>query len=102
VSESSFVRYIGDPDIHDGAIIDVQHEGDTSRVAIRAASGRRFTVEFQGVSSVRSNRAEGMLLYSLSEMKAPAPGRRFVFSNWDHEDDAALEIVARDIRILER
>jgi hypothetical protein len=73
----------------------------TARVAIQGASGRRFTVEFRGVQSVRSHRAEGLPLYSLSEMKAPAPWRRFVFTNWDEEDDAALEVIAREVRTLE-
>lgn len=35
-----------------------------------------------------------MLLYSLSELSAEPPYRRFVFANWNDEDDAALEIDA--------
>jgi len=37
-----------------------------------------------------------MTIYALAEVKAEAPLRRFVFSNWDEDDDALLEVVARD------
>jgi hypothetical protein len=102
MSENEFVAYVGHPDIHDGCILEVRRKGDTVRVLIEAPSRRRFTVEFGGVQSVRANRAEGMLLYALCEMEVASPWRRFVFANWhDGEDDACLEIVARELGIVE-
>jgi hypothetical protein len=97
MSDSDFVAYVGPPELHDGYIVEVQRQNEKARVVIRGASGRLFAVEFCGVQSVKAHRAEGMLLYSLSEMKAAAPLRRFVFVNWDEEDDASLEIVAREL-----
>lgn len=37
-----------------------------------------------------------MVLYSISAMEKQPPFRKFVFVNWDEEDDASLEIIARD------
>jgi hypothetical protein len=37
-----------------------------------------------------------MMLYALAEVRAQEPLRRFVFVNWDEEnDDARLEVVCR-------
>jgi hypothetical protein len=91
-----FVAYRGDPDFHDGKVVAVHHEGDTARVVVKAESGRVLEVRFSGVDSLRSHKAEGMTLYSLTEVEAPTPLRRFVFANWDEEDDARLEVVALD------
>ncbi len=41
------------------------------------------------------------MLYALSEMRAPAPLRRFAFANWDDDDDAILEIDAATVRVYE-
>ena len=37
------------------------------------------------------------MLYALIERRETPPGRRFVFGNWDEEDDAFLEVVANEI-----
>lgn len=92
-----FIAYVGDPDLHDGSVVGIQCEGDTTRITIRGSSGRLFTAEFRGAVSVKAHRAEGMHLYAVSELKAPSPLRRFVFSNWDPEDDACLEIAAETV-----
>lgn len=98
--ENQFVGYVGDPDIHDGTILQVKKGEDMVRVILRGGRERKIlAIDFQGVASVRSNRPEGMMLYSLSEMKAPAPLRRFVFTNWDDEDDAFLEITASNFSV---
>lgn len=97
-----FVAYRGDPELHDGKVVALEHEGETVRVVVEAESGRRLEVRFSGVESLTHHRAEGMTLYSLAEMKAPAPLRRFVFTNWDEEDDARLEVLARDFECRER
>jgi len=43
-----------------------------------------------------------MTLYALSEMDYEAPQRHFLFVNWDDEDDAQLEVIARDFDFRER
>ena len=97
---SEFIGYIGSPEIHDGSVLGVEHDGDWTRVVIRSEKGYQFALEFLGVESVESNQPEGMIVYALCEMKADAPLRSFVFTNWDEDDDASLEILAREIRIV--
>jgi hypothetical protein len=91
--DAQFIAYIGHPEIHDGIITDFKHQGTKASVMINAQSGRMLKIEFDGVVSVKANKPEGMLLYSLSEMKHPEH-RLFVFTNWEDEDDAYLEITA--------
>jgi hypothetical protein len=93
-----FVAYRGDPEIHDGVVMVVEHNGSDARVVVKAESGRQLEILFSGVDSVTELHPVGMTLYSLSEMQAPEPLRRFVFTNWFEEDesDARLEILARD------
>jgi hypothetical protein len=92
-----FVAYRGDADLHDGTVLSVHHEGDEARVIVRGGSGSQFEIGFSGVASLTQYRAEGMTLYAVAEMKTDPPLRRFVFTNWDDEDDASLELVARDV-----
>jgi hypothetical protein len=54
-------------------------------------------VTFRGVESVNAERPEGMVAYALTEWDAPAPLRRFVFANWNEDDDATLEVTARGV-----
>jgi hypothetical protein len=42
-----------------------------------------------------------MMLYSLSEIAAPQPFRRFVFVNWDEDSKNTLELVAQRFRVRE-
>lgn len=101
IPENEFVAYVGDPDIHDGSIESVEHKRDRVRVIVRGASGRRLAIDFEGVAEVRSKNPEGMVLYSLSEMRTPAPLRRFVFVNWyDKEREKAnLVVLAKDFKL---
>jgi hypothetical protein len=92
-----FVAFRGDADLHDGTVLSVQHDGDQAGVIVRGGSGSKFELGFSGVVSITQHHAEGMMLYALAEMSADPPLRRFVFTNWDDEDDARLELVARDI-----
>ena len=39
------------------------------------------------------------MVYALSELRAEPPSRRFVFPNWDEDDDAFLELIAQDFSI---
>ena len=97
-TDAQFIAYVGDPEIHDGVITDFEHQGTKASVTIKTQSGRMLKIEFDGVLSVKSNKPEGMMLYSLSEMKHPEH-RLFVFTNWEEEDDAYLEITADSYRV---
>lgn len=96
MDKGRFLRFVGDPAVHDAEVEAVRHEGDHASVTVRGPSGRRLIIEFLGVTHFHADNPEGMLLYSLSEMEAPAPLRHFVFTNWDDEDNASLEVVARE------
>jgi hypothetical protein len=96
-----FIAYRGGPDLHDGKIVKVEQDGDTARVVVAAETGRELEVVFYGVTALKQHRAEGMTLYALSEMDYEPPQRHFVFANWDDEDDAQLEVIARDFDFRE-
>jgi len=99
--QSEFIAYVGVSGIHDGHIRSVASQDERLRVVIEGASGHHFAIEFDGVGWVKSQRPEDMMLYALAEWKAEPPLRRFVFANWDEEDDAYLEIGAEGFRIIE-
>jgi hypothetical protein len=92
-----FIAYRGGPRIHDGSIVSVEHLGDQLLVVVESDGGDgRISLDFGGVTTLIQHRAVGMTLYALAEMQAPEPFRRFVFVNWDEEnDDARLELVCR-------
>ena len=92
--DSSFIRYVGEADFHDGSIVSVEQHEENVRVRVRGASGKVFVVDFSGVREVRANEPEGMMLYALSEMTSQPPLRRFVFANWDDQSKAILEVDA--------
>ena len=92
-----FVAYRGDRELHDGMVVALEQDGETAWVVIEAGSGRRFEVRFFGVESLTQLRAEGMMLYALAEMEGEPPLRRFVFVNWDEDDEAQLDVLARDL-----
>ncbi len=99
--ESSFVGYVGNADFHDGAVLSVEEQANTVVVRVRGYSTKIFVVTFSGVRALRANKPEGMILYSLSEMTCEPPLRRFVFTNWDDEDDAFLEVEAESFVVHE-
>jgi hypothetical protein len=99
MTSDDFVGYVGDPDFHDGAVVRVVADGDLACVVVRGASGQEYAVEFHGVKAVRSNRPEEMMIYALTEMRTLAAARRFVFSNWEDDDDASLEVEAEGFSI---
>jgi hypothetical protein len=90
----SFIGYVGPAGIHDGQIVAVERTGDVARVTLKSHGGGSLTVQFSGVRSLTMVRPVGMTVYALCEYSADSPWRRFVFANWDDEDDARLEIVA--------
>jgi hypothetical protein len=75
-------------------VLAVERINDTLCVRIRGASGKAFVVELSGVRIVNANKPEGMMLYASVEMSSQPPLRRFAFANWDHDDDAFLQIDA--------
>lgn len=89
-----FVGYRGGHEVHDAKIVSVEHDGDVARIVVEAVDGQRIMFEFSGVAALTQIRTEGMVLYGLSEFEAAAPLHRFVFANWDDDDDARLEVLA--------
>lgn len=101
MDQESFVQYWYNEDVHDGRVHRLFHNSDELTVEIDTHDGRRVTFEFSGVESVIGHRPEGMLLYSLTEMKNTFPQRKFVFTNSNEDDEARLEIQARDLLRLD-
>ena len=99
--DPSFVGYVKDADYHDATILSVEQTGDVVRVRVCGYDEKIFVSEFSGVQAVRATRPEGMMLYALSEMSSAPPLRRFVFTNWHDDDDAALEIDAETLRVYD-
>ena len=97
--EETFVAYVGNPDFHDGFVRRVSVEGETAEVVVEGYSGSEYIVLFNGVYEVEKNAPEGMELYSLSEMQARPPLRKFVFTNNDEEHPGLLSIVAKDFSV---
>ena len=96
MNDPEFVGYIPEPDVHDGTILRVHQDGASAGVLVKASDGHLYPFKFEGVQSLKSFEAEGMMLYSLTEMTAVPPLRRFVFTNWDEEADGVLDLVALD------
>jgi hypothetical protein len=101
MNDEVFVQYLNNDDVHDGIVRKVSEQPDRLRVFVETADGRVVTFEFTGVHQVKQNRPEGMLLYSLTELRESAPLRRFIFTNWEEEDDAFLEVIALDVTSIE-
>ena len=97
MDEESFVQYWYNEDVHDGRVLRLVQNADELIVEIETQDGRRVSLQFSEVESVIRNSPEGMLLYSLSEMKSTTPHRNFVFTNSNDDDGARLEIRARDL-----
>jgi hypothetical protein len=98
---TSFIAYIEPEELHDATLLRFAQEDNRVTVYIQGQEGRSFVFEFLDVTGIHAISPEGMILYSLTEMKAEPPLRRFVFVNWDEEDKAALEIVAKDLRVID-
>lgn len=101
-TQDHFIRYIGTPSIHDAIIKHIRQTDNTIKVELLSYTKKLLTIEFTGVKSVLSNKPEGMILYSVSEMSCEVDlMRRFVFVNWDEENGSMLEIIADDFLIQE-
>jgi creatinine amidohydrolase/Fe(II)-dependent formamide hydrolase-like protein len=97
MSEDEFVAYVGIADIHDGTVIRVSVEGKIAEVLIVGYSGSEHAIFFEGVDQLEMKEPEGMFLYSLSEMRAEPPLRKFVFVNSEENNEKSLSIVALDL-----
>lgn len=95
MNNEKFIGYIGDYKIHDSKIKAIESDKDNIQVSLISEDNEIIRVKFVEVKSVKSNNAEGMILYSISEMEEQLLFRRFVFVNWDEEDESSLEIVAQ-------
>jgi hypothetical protein len=102
------VRYVGNPDFHDGYIRSVSQNEDKLLVTIEGSSGKHYTVGFEGVSSVESHSPQDMMLYALSEADAEGQSlRHYDFINWyfdepeKEESNAYLRIVANRFTVTE-
>ncbi|HEY3579277.1 MAG TPA: hypothetical protein VGK82_02000 [Pyrinomonadaceae bacterium] len=93
----AFVQYLNNDDVHDGVIRRVSEEPDRLRVFVDTADGRVVVFEFNSVRHVKQNRPEGMLLYSLTELRESGGLRRFIFTNWEEDDEAFLEVTAMGV-----
>ena len=102
------VRYVGNPDFHDGYIRAVSESEDKVLVTIDGSSGKHYMVGFDGVSSVESHTPHGMMLYALSETNSEVESlHRYDFINWyfdepeKEESKSYLRIVANIFTVTE-
>jgi hypothetical protein len=93
------MKYVGNPSLHDGSVESIDHVGSTVEVRVRSSEGDLYVLRFAGVEAVEANRPVGMLLYAFVEESGDEPHRRFVFANWDEDDDAMLTVVAQAFEI---
>lgn len=72
------------------------------RVLLLTYDQRLFVIGSSKVRSASITNVEGMRLYSISEMYATPPFRRFVFVSSEQEDsDSKSEVLAREISSVE-
>ena len=110
MSEQRFIGYIQEPDVHDGVIVKATYQNGFLRsvfdkrvvlVVVLTYEDRLFVIRFSRVRSASIINADGMRLYSLSEMHATPPFRRFVFVDSEAKSNRHCEVVAREIASTE-
>lgn len=110
MSEEKFIGYIQEPDVHDGVIVKATYKSGFLRsvfdkrvvlVVVLTDEKRLFVIRFGRVRSASIINVDGMILYSLSEMYATPPLRKFVFVDWEDESNRRCEVVAREIESTE-
>lgn len=67
-------------------------------ILLESPEGETFFTRFKNVKSIKSNNPIDMKIYALSEIEEIAPYRKFIFANWDEDDDSILEIVSKDFQ----
>jgi hypothetical protein len=100
MNDTGFIGYVGSPAVHDGILLRVCVEGDSVEVVIQGYGGQEHVVLFEGVDSVEMKAPEGMVLYSISEMRATPPLRKFVFIKSEEDHPGCLSVWAKDFCIL--
>ena len=101
------IRYVGNPDFHDGYVREVSRSDNTVDVAVEGSSGVRYLVRFHGVRSWESKQPEGMMLYGLAERRTEEESlHRYEFVNWHvdepekKESKSRLQIVAAGVDVV--
>ncbi|GLI08837.1 hypothetical protein YDYSG_48690 [Paenibacillus tyrfis] len=97
MEESDFISYVGDYRVHDSTIVKIQDNGQELVITLHGMEGENLTLYLRDVLTINMHEAEGMMLYAISEYKYPAPYRKFIFANWKDNDDAFLEVIAKDL-----
>lgn len=101
MKNGEFIQYIGNYRVHDGVIKKIVQENDKVKVIMESMDKEEISIEFYSVKSIESFNAEGMMLYSISEMKTCDPFREFYFVNWDEEREEYLEIIAKEYNYID-
>lgn len=86
-----FVGYVGISALPDAIALRVSVEVKAAEVVAEGSGGRQHVIRFEGVEVVEMKQPEGMLLYSLSEMRTVSPFRKFVFTNNDEDHPSSLD-----------
>ncbi|MBM7870715.1 hypothetical protein JOC70_002209 [Clostridium pascui] len=81
MDNEKFIGYIGDYRIHDSKIKAIESDKANIQVSLISEDRESIIIKFVEVKSVKSNSPEGMIIYSISEMKEQLPFRKFVFVN---------------------
>ncbi|MFB0842074.1 hypothetical protein [Paenibacillus oleatilyticus] len=97
MEESDFISYVGDYRVHDSTIVKIQDNGQELVITLHGIEGENLTLYLRDVLTINMHEAGGMMLYAISEYKYPAPYRKFIFANWKDNDDAFLEVIAKDL-----
>jgi len=96
---NEFLKYVGPRDIHDSTIVSVNHVDDAVEIVLKSYKKSRIKIKFTGVKDVYTLQSEGMIVYSLSEMKSDDNKRIFTLANSNEEEESksCFEIVCDDI-----
>jgi hypothetical protein len=98
--EDEFLGYIGDYRVDDSRVKKVTKLEEDVIVKLKNEDEDDIEITFSGVREIDEYKPEGMILYSICEMKEVYPYRRFSFVNTDEEDESYLDIVSLSYSIL--
>jgi hypothetical protein len=90
-------EWVGPPDLHDAIVREISRTGDELLVKLQSFDGAELSAVFTGVESVFENEPIGMMIYGLLARDARQGRSVFVFANWDDDDPASLEIMAKAV-----
>jgi hypothetical protein len=99
MNAGGFLRYVGEPDFHDGTVIRIEDESpERVSVFVRGFSEQEYRLDFSGSLVVQNLKAENMVLYAIAEMWSPTK-RLFAFVNTNEQDPSSLEILADNLTV---